>query len=79
MRILDQDDDKSINTVTLYLESNEAKELRDCLDQLLKKPLNNHIHVSDEKFEHELTVCMYDTSNLNGFNDRSKKLIIEDV
>ena len=42
----------------------EASELRDSLDELLKKPLNNHAHITNENFQKEITVCIYDINNL---------------
>ena len=78
MRILDEISDKSLSNVTLYLTFLEASELRDSLEEILKKPLNNHTHVSSENFQKEITVCIYDTNNLVGFNQRSIDLIIND-
>lgn len=78
MRILDESSDKSLEKVILYLTLEEALELKDSLDELLKKPLNNHTHVSDENFQKEITVCIYDTNNLSGFSERSKNLIKND-
>ena len=78
MRILDEISNKSLKNVTLYLTPLEASELRDSLDELLKKPLNNHAHISNESFQKEITVCVYDVNNLNGFNDRSIDLIVND-
>ena len=51
MRILDENFDKSLENVTLYLTFSEASELRDGLDDLLKKPFNNHIHLSEETYQ----------------------------
>lgn len=78
MRILDEISDKSLENVILYLTFAEASELRDSLDELLKKPLNNHAHISSENFQKELTICIYDMDNLNGFDERSVNLIIKD-
>jgi len=78
MRILDETSDKSLKNLILYLTFNEASELRDSLDELLKKPLNNHAHISNENFQKEITVCIYDIDNLKGFNERSRKLIVND-
>ncbi len=78
MRILDEVSDKSVERIIMYLTIAEASELRDGLDDILKKPLNNHIHVSDENYQKEITVCVYDTDNLNGFNKRSIDLITND-
>ncbi|MBA3238187.1 MAG: hypothetical protein H0T62_07575 [Parachlamydiaceae bacterium] len=78
MRILDEVSDMSLENVILYLTISEASELRDSIDELLKKPLNNHGHVSSENFQKEITVCIYDLTNLDEFNERSKDLIIND-
>lgn len=78
MRILDEISDKSLKNVILYLTSSEASELRDSLDDILNKPWNNHAHISDENFQKEIIVCIYDMDNLKGFNERSMDLIIND-
>lgn len=78
MRILDENSDKSLENVILYLTQSEASELRDALDDLLKNPLNNHVHISNENYQKEITVCLYDVNNLDDFNKRSKKLILDD-
>jgi GGDEF domain-containing protein len=78
MRILDEISDKSLENIILYLTFSEASELRDSLDDILKKPVNNHIHISSENIQKEITVCIYDINNLKGFNKRSMDLIIKD-
>lgn len=79
MRILDESSDKPLNNIILYLTKTEASELLDSLNEIIKKPSNNHTHISGENYQKELTVCIYDTQDLNGFDDRSKKLIINDI
>lgn len=78
MRILDQNSDKTVNNVILYLTYSEALELRDSLNDLLNKPLNNHTHINDESYKRELTVCIYDVNNLEGFNKKSIDAILND-
>lgn len=78
MHILDQNSDKSLINITLYLTHSEAIELRDSLNDLLENPLNNHAHISNESYQKEITVCIYDKNNLEGFNKRSLRLIMED-
>jgi len=78
MYILDEVSDKSLERVVVYLTHSEALELKDSLEDLLKKPLANHAHISDENFQKELTVCIYDVNNLKGFNKRSIDLIMND-
>ena len=75
MRILDEDTDRSITTIVLYLERSEAEELRDSLNLLLEDSSQRHEHVSSEDNRREVTVCIYDPDNLEGLNERSKTLI----
>jgi len=78
MRLLDNDSDKSFDQVTIYLTKLEAKELVDSLENLINKPKGNHHHISSNDYKKEITVCIYDEKTLEGFSERSKKLIIED-
>ena len=78
MRILDEIPDNELRKIVLYLTHFEAAELRDSLDDLLKKNVKVHAHVPSEDFEKEITVCIYDVVDLNGFNERSINLIKND-
>lgn len=79
MRIFDEKNQRPIDSVTLFLTLSEAKELRGDLDQLILDHSDaNHKHVSDETYQHEVTVCIYDRNNLNGFSDEAKRLLLED-
>jgi len=78
MRLLDQRSEKSLQSVTVYLTQSEAEELRDSVLALLGEPRNNHCHVYCKDFKKELAICIYDEHDLSGFDDRSKRLIIND-
>ncbi|TVL96338.1 MAG: hypothetical protein CV087_23805 [Candidatus Brocadia sp. WS118] len=78
MRILDIDADKRIDRLTLYLTRHEAEELKNDLFQIIENPIQNHLHISSDDYKKELTICIYD-ENLRGFDERSKKLILEDI
>ena len=78
MRLLDGDSDKSIDEVFIYLTKLEAKELVDSLESLLTDQLGSHNHISSSDHKKEITVCIYDEKFIEGFSERSKKLIIED-
>lgn len=78
MRILDCDNDRKLDEVLLFLTLSEARELRDSLKQLIESPMGNHSHISNEDFQKEITVCIYDEKKLVGFSERFKKLILED-
>lgn len=78
MRILNEISNQSLKNVTLYLTLSEAQELQDSLAQIIKNPTNNHAHVSSGDYQKEITICIYDSNNLDELNERSKKLIILD-
>lgn len=76
MRILDDDTDKSIESVTLLLTIAEAKELLDSLEQMIANPTKHqHAHVPDGEFKREVTVALYEEGKTDGFDARTKRLI----
>lgn len=80
MRIIDCDNDKSVKNLILYLTTDEAKEMLNDLQSLVEKMDHTaHAHVNDNTFEHEVTVVVYDETQLEALNERSRKLIVEDV
>jgi hypothetical protein len=81
MRILNEDDDKKIDRTTIYLTVSEAEELQRDLARIIRSPKRNHAHISSSDCSKEVTICVYDESAIEeyGFNDRSKRLIKDDV
>lgn len=79
MRILDQDNDRSVSSVIIYLTNSEAAELRDSVEQILADAIGRHEHVSSSDYSKEITVCIYDPDHLEQFDERSKKLILADA
>jgi hypothetical protein len=77
MRILDKDADKKTDEVILFLTKAEAQELRDSLSLLLADSpgAQTHHHIPNSDFTKEITVCIYDEINLQGFDKRSVELI----
>lgn len=81
MKIYDKDTDKKINKVILYLTSDEAQELKDSLELIInnnEKHHHEHIPDREDDFKREITVCIYRENDLSGFDERSKKLILDD-
>ena len=78
MRILDDEADKKLDNISLFLTKEEAVQLRGYLNQLLENPKLQHSHLSSADCQKEITVCLYDEKNLENFNQRSIKLIKED-
>jgi hypothetical protein len=79
MRILNEDSNKSMKNALLLLTVQEASELRDDLERLIsQKIFNDHSHINDTDYEHELTIALYNPDNIEEFNERTKKLISHD-
>lgn len=58
MRMLNEDNDKKFDRMTLYLTRIEAEELRDSWEALIVNPKQHHVHISTENYQKELTVCL---------------------
>ncbi len=80
MRIYDSDSDKKVSNVILYLTPDEAKEMRDSLESLIDSNDKHHEHIPDREdaFKREITICIYTNHNLETFDKRSQKLILND-
>jgi hypothetical protein len=79
MRILDNTNDKSLSDIMLLLTIDEAKELRDAIETLLlQQNKNDHSHINDFDSSKELTVSLYEQSQIDGFNERIQLLIKQD-
>lgn len=81
MRIYNEDTDKKVNKVILYLTPDEAQELKDSLELIInnsEKHHHEHIPDREDDFKREITVCIYRKENLSSFDERSKKLILND-
>jgi len=79
MRILDQDTDRAVSNVCLYLTPDEAERLRGRLERLLLNADEHHTHLEDGDLKHEITVTIYRDDNLHTYDQRSRKLILEDA
>jgi hypothetical protein len=78
MRILDEENDRRLNHVTIFLTKAEAIELQACVKNILSEPASHHEHLPDREHKKEITVCIYDENKLDGFSERARKLINED-
>ena len=78
MRILDDESDKKLDNVSIFLTKEEAVQLRGYLNQLISNPALQHSHLSSADYKKEITVCIYKEDNLSSFDERSKKLILHD-
>jgi hypothetical protein len=78
LRILDDESDKKLDSVSIFLTREEALQLRSYLNQLLSDPKLQHSHLSSIDYQKEITICLYDEKKMESFNQRSIKLIKED-
>lgn len=80
MRILNQDIDKSLKKILIILTPSEAAELRDDLEELLQEnKKNQHIHINDMEYTHEISIAIYrNGESLNQFDERTQNLITMD-
>lgn len=78
MRIFDEDNNRTLRRVTLLLKADEARELLDGLRELLERS-DGHVHTSDATFEHEITVALYEEGKTDGFHERIKQVLAEDM
>ncbi len=79
MRLLDTETNKAIGSVGIYLTKTEAKQMLDFLQSLINETAGNHVHVNDDNYSHEVTLAIYFDENLDQFDERSKKLIKDDI
>lgn len=77
MRIFDNDNEQVLRNVSIFLTLDEAREMVSSVESLIRsfKSDADHIHLNDDTFQHEITLCLYDEANLKSFNARAKILI----
>jgi len=78
MRLLDETSDKSINNLTLLLTKAEAIQFIGYLELLTEDDIGGHYHLSNKDYSKEITLVLYDENDISLFNERYKKLIIDD-
>ena len=82
MRILHRETNQVFNDIEIFLTVEEAQWLSAKLDWLWEHPEDHHSHLETDlvgnKYQKELTVAVYTEDNLKQFDERSRKLILED-
>ncbi|NGX42846.1 MAG: hypothetical protein K940chlam7_01134 [Chlamydiae bacterium] len=78
MRILNEDNDKKIDCVSIFLTRDEAIQMIGFLKDLMNNPKNHHAHLSSGDYQKEITLCLYDLQDIESFHPRAKKLILKD-
>ena len=75
MRIHDDRNDKQLSSITLYLTPAEASELADGARDLSENPDKHHFHIPGENYEKEVTLAVYTPTNLDQFDEKSRRVI----
>ena len=78
MRILNDISDTKLDSISIFLNEEEMKQMSDYLNQLLNNPNQQHVHLSSSDYQKEITICLYDEKKLEHFHPRAVKLIKED-
>ena len=80
MRILNNDTNKILNDILIVLTKSELIELSGYLEELLNSTPGDveHFHLNNHDYSKEITISLYDESNLSKFDERIKKLILKD-
>ena len=78
MRIYNEDEDKALSNISIFLTHDEGYQLISYLEELLKDPSYHHAHLSSNDYQKEITFCIYDDKNLDSFDPRTRKLIVDD-
>jgi hypothetical protein len=81
VRLLDEDSDRTIKSLALYLTPKEAQKARNALDELLawhESSKIEHVHLDDTEYEHHLTLVLYTPEEAERFQERWRRLIVED-
>jgi hypothetical protein len=81
VRLLDEDSDRAVKSLALYLTPKEAQKARKALDELLASHESGkveHVHIDDSEYEHHLTLVLYTPEQADRFQERWRRLIVED-
>lgn len=76
MRLLDQDTSNELLDVAVYLTPSEVQQMVAALTNLLNNPAEHHVHLNDDSYSREITISIYTDQNLNQFDERSRRLIV---
>jgi len=82
MRILNQDQDRSLSAVTFLLTQQDARQMLADIESFLdceNPEVAWHSHISSEDYKKEITVSFYEIDKLKGFAKRCEKLILENI
>lgn len=74
MRILDETNNKTIDSVLIMLTKNEAKEFLLKISSLNPKE-GDHVHINDLSAKREITILIYTSENLKFYSPEIQGII----
>lgn len=77
MRIHDMQNDTVVDSACLFLTESEARQVLQHLTRMLNKPKLDHGHVESDDDASDLTVCIYNLADLEGFHPRAKEVLLQ--
>ena len=79
MIIVDDENNRNLDSICLLLKKSEANQLIKYLESLVVgKSDYNHCHLNNEDYSKELTVAVYSGDNVDSFSEEYKLLIEKD-
>lgn len=79
MKILNLENKKILDSVSLFFSKEEALQLLAYLEDLIENPSYQHSHLENSDYSNEITIWVYDKENFNDLPPKVKKLIKENL
>jgi hypothetical protein len=77
MRILDDEADEKLDSVSIFLTKDEMQQLIGYAKQLIEHS-SDHQHLSSNDYQKEITICIYNPENPGKFSPRVERLLRDD-
>lgn len=76
MYIINDDTHEELESITLLLTRREIRYLASYSKQLLESPQTiDHVHLTDDDYEKEMIICLYDELDVTSLDPRIQKII----
>ena len=79
MKIFDEQNDRILDSITIYLTPSEAHQLGDFAKQLSLHPEDHHAHVDNLDSSVEITIAVYTPENINQFDVKSRAILQNEI
>jgi hypothetical protein len=79
LKIFDKQNNRIIDSVTIYLTPSEAHQLGDFAKQLALHPEDHHAHVTNLDSSVEITIAVYTPENIDQFYVKSRTILQDEI